>query len=311
MTIPKATEIMLPLLQLAGDEEKHKMREAIEHLAKHFMNNEFKLTEEELIQKYPSGNGRIFRHRVHWAKFHIKKAGLIKTPERGYFQITKNGLDILDKDPPKIDYEFLDNLNISEYIEFVIDKPKEMKSDVILSEEENTNVSPKELIEDGYKKINKNLSEDLLSAIMECSPAFLENLIVELMIAMGYGGAEGTGKVTGKSHDRGIDGTIEEDKLGLDVICLQSKRRQKESTIGRPEIHGFVGSLIGEKCNKGVFVTTSTFTKEAEEYIKEIPQQVVLIDGTMLTNLMITYKVGVSTESSYEIKKMDFDYFEE
>ena len=286
------------------------MRKAIEHLAKHFMNTEFKLTEEELTQKYPSGGGGIFYDRTHWARTHLKKAGLVKIPERGYFQITKSGLDTLRTNPPpKIDMRFLKDLNIHEYFEFISDKPKEMKSDITPSEEENTSVSPKELIEDGYNEINRNLSEELLSVIMDSSPAFFEQLIVDLMRAMGYGGTEGAGAVTGKSRDEGIDGIIKEDKLGLDVICLQAKRWQKGSTIGSPEVQGFVGSL--KKYNKGVFVTTSTFTKEAEECIKGISQQVVLIDGTMLTKLMIKYNVGVSTESSYEIKKVNSDYFEE
>ena len=287
------------------------MREAIEHLTEHFMNNEFNLTEKERTEFYPSGKGRKFDHRVNWAKFYLKKAGLVKKSGRGSFQITESGLDILRTNPPKIDKKLLKSLNILEDAEFVSGKPKKMKSDVIPSEEENTSASPKELIEDGYNKINKNLSEDLLSEIMECSPAFFEKLIVDLMLAMGYGGTEGTGQVVGKSNDEGIDGIIKEDKLGLDVIYLQAKRWQKGDTIRSKEIRGFVGSLTGGK-NKGVFITTSTFTTAAEKYIKTVSdKQVVLIDGTMLTNLMIKYNVGVSTESSYEIKKMDFDYFEE
>lgn len=311
MAIPDVQSMMLPLLQFARDKEEHKIREAIEHLARHFMNNEFKLTEEELIRRHSIGGSKIFHNRVRWAKTHLNKAGLVKIPEHGYFQITESGLEILRENPPKIDIKFLKNLNIPEYIEFDSGKSKETKSDVISSEEENISASPKELIEDGYNKINKNLSDELLSKIMECSPAFFENLIVDLMIAMGYGGTEGAGEVTGKSHDEGIDGTIKEDKLGLDVIYLQAKRWQKRGTIGPKEIKNFVGSLTGGK-NKGVFITTSTFTKAAEKYIKTVSdKQVVLIDGTMLTNLMIKYNVGVSTESNYEIKKMDLDYFEE
>jgi len=311
MAIPDFPSIMLPLLQRTGDEKKHKMRDVIEHLAKHFMNNEFKLTEEERTQFYPSGYDKIFSHRVTWAKCHLNKAGLVETHEPGHFQITKNGLDILHKNPPKIDMKLLRSLNIPEYIEFVSDTPKDTKSDVIPSEEENTSISPMESIEYGHDEINKNLSDELLSTIKERSSTFFEELAVNLMLAMGYGGTKGAGEVTDESHDEGVDGVIKEDKLGLDVIYLQAKRWQKESTIGRPEISGFVGSLTAKKCNKGVFVTTSTFTKEAKEYIKEIPQQVVLIDGSDLTKLMIKYNVGVSTEKSYEIKKMDSDYFKE
>lgn len=264
------------------------------------------------MQKYPSGGRGKFYDRVYWARTHLKKAGLVKIPERGHLQITKSGLDILHENPTKINMKFLKSRNITEYIEFVSGKPKETKSDVILSEEEDTNVSPKELIEDGYNKINRDLSDELLSAIMECPPAFFEKLIVDLMLAMGYGGTEGTGQVVGKCNDEGIDGIIKEDKLGLDVIYLQAKRWKKGGTIGPGEVRDFVGSLSVGKGNKGVFITTSTFTKAAEECIKKVSdKQVVLIDGSDLTNLMIKYNVGVSTESSYEIKKMDFDYFEE
>ena len=300
---------MLPLLQLAKDEEKRKTREAIEPLAKHFMNTEFKLTEEETTRKYTRGTVEIFYDRVYCAKTRLEKAGLIKTLEQRYFQITKRGLEILHENPPKIDTKFLKSLNIPEYSEEenASVSPKELTED-----EYNEIKSPRELIEDGYNKINRDLSDKLLSAIMECPPAFFEKLIVDLMLAMGYGGTEGTGQVVGKCNDEGIDGIIKEDKLGLDIIYLQAKRWQKGNTIGRPELQNFVGSLTGKKCNKGVFITTSTFTKSAKKYIKEVSEkQLVFIDGSDLTKLMIEYNVGVSTESSYEIKKVNSDYFEE
>ncbi len=301
MIIPDYQTIMLPLLKFAEDNREHTIREAIDHIA-----DVFKLDERNRKEVLPSGSQYIIDNRVGWARTYLKKAGLLESPRRSYFKITTLGLDVLKKNPTIINIKFLQQFPL--FIEFRT--VKKDKSDEEQEVEIELTQTPQELLEYGYQKIKKDLAQELLGFVKQSSPNFFERLVVELLLSMGYGGSrKDAGQAVGQSGDGGIDGIIKEDKLGLDIIYLQAKRW--ESVVGSREIRDFVGSLVGQRANKGVFITTSGFTKDALEYVKTIPQKVILIDGGVLTQLMIENDIGVSKVISYDIKKIDSDYFVE
>lgn len=302
MTIPDYQSIMLPFLKALGNNQERSIREATDHLA-----DVFKLSEKEKKEMYPTGNAYIFDNRVQFAKLFLKKAGLIQSPKRGAIQITDLGIGVLRKNPSEINVKYLEQFPL--FLEFrntrkEKDKQEEREPEV------DINQTPQELLEYGYQKIKKDLSQELLEFVKQSSSRFFERLVVELLLSMGYGGSrKDAGQAIGQSGDGGIDGIIKEDRLGLDVIYLQAKRW--ENVIGSKEIRNFVGSLVGQKANKGVFITTSGFTKDAVEYVKTITHKVILIDGDMLTQLMIENNIGVSKVISYDIKRIDSDYFGE
>ncbi len=302
MTIPDYQTIMLPLLKIAGDKKEHSIREAIDHIG-----NLFKLSEQERKEVLPSGRSYIIDNRVGWARTYLKKAGLLEDTRRSYFRITDKGAEVLAKSPTEINIKFLQQF--SEFNEFrkKKDEGEEEQEQVI---QEETSQTPQELLEYGYQKIKRDLAQELIELVKKASPRFFEQLVVELLLKMGYGGSlKDAGKAIGQSGDGGIDGIIKEDKLGLDVIYIQAKRW--ENVVGSKEIRNFVGSLVGQKANKGVFITTSGYTKDALEYVKTITHKVILIDGEMLSQLMIENNVGVSGVINYEVKKIDSDYFVE
>jgi len=282
MPIPDYQSIMLPLLKFAGDKKEHLIREAIEHIA-----NIFNLSEEERRELLPSGKQPIIDNRVGWSRTHLKKAGLLKDgSKKGYFQITERGIEILNEKPIRIDVKFLKHY--PEYVDFITIRKEESEEE---GEETNLAQTPQELLEYGYQRIKKDLASELLNLVKKSSPHFFEKLVVELLIKMGYGGSrKDAGQAIGQSGDGGIDGIIKEDKLGLDVIYIQAKRW--ENVVGSKEIRNFVGSLVGQKANKGVFITTSGFTKDALEYVKTITHKVILIGGETLTQLMIENNIG-------------------
>ena len=301
--IPDYQSIMHPLLKYAGDKNEHHIREAIEQLA-----NEFNLTEEERKEFLPSGQQLIFNNRVGWAKTYLKKAGLLESTRRGYFRIAERGVGVLEDRPNRIDAKYLERY--SEFTEFInSSKSAEGESEATgLQEYEET--TPEELMGIGHLKLQSDLASELLDSIKRCSPGFFERLVVELLVKMGYGGSrEDAGKAIGKSGDEGIDGIIKEDKLGLDIVYIQAKKW--ENQVGRPEIQKFAGALQGQRARKGIFITTSTFSKNAIEYVSVIDSKIVLIDGKQLAKLMIGNDVGVSRIASYVIKKIDLDYFME
>ncbi|MCX7778921.1 MAG: restriction endonuclease [Patescibacteria group bacterium] len=299
MNIPDYQSIMLPLLKFASDKNEHSIREAIEHLA-----NLFKLNEQQRKELLPSGQQYVFDNRVGWARTYLKKAGLLESTRRSFFKITDLGLDVLSKNPPEINTKFLEQF--PQFIEFRnLRRDKEEEK-----QEEGLKQTPQELLEYGYQRIKKDLSQELLNLVKQSSPRFFEKLVVDLLIRMGYGGSlKDAGQAIGQSGDGGIDGIIKEDKLGLDVIYIQAKRW--DNVVGSKEVRNFVGSLAGQHASKGVFITTSTFTKDALDYVKTIPHKVILIDGDMLAQLMIENDIGVTKITSYDIKKIDSDYFEE
>jgi len=303
MPIPGYQSIMLPLLKFAGDKKEHSFREAIEHIA-----NIFNLSEEERKEVLPSGQQYIIDNRVGWARTYLKKAGLLESTKRSYFKITDLGLEVLQKNPKEINLKFLEQF--PQFIEFRNLRNENGEEEEEKKEEETLKQTPQELLEYGYQRIKKDLAFELLNFVKKSSPRFFEKLVVELLIKMGYGGSlKDAGKAIGKSGDGGIDGIIKEDKLGLDIIYIQAKRW--ENVVGSKEVRNFVGSLAGQKANKGVFITTSSFTRDALDYVKTIPHKVILIDGETLAQLMIENDVGVSKITSYDIKKIDSDYFEE
>jgi len=301
MAIPDFQTLMLPVLKFVSDKRQHALREVIENLA-----TEFKLTDEEKSELLPSGSAFTFNNRVAWAASYLKKAVLISRPKRGYIEITDRGLTVLSSKPESINMKYLEQF--PEYIEFKNSSSNENNISIsteLVPDQKNT---PEELLANTAKNLDAALAYDLLEIIKSSSPNFFERLVVKLLLAMGYGGSRTeAGRAIGQSGDGGIDGIIDEDKLGLDSIYIQAKRW--EGTVGRPEIQKFVGALQGNRAHKGVFITTSDFTKDAQEYVKNINNKVVLVNGFSLAKLMIENDVGVSTVSTYKVKKIDSDYF--
>ena len=301
MAIPDYQSCMLPLLAFASDGQEHSMAEAIEKLSA-----QFKLTQAEREELLPSGTQFVIANRIGWARTYMKKAGLLSDPRRSHFQITDRGRELFKKKPAS-----LSTKDLRQYQEFNEFQRKSNQKEVLEDEggERSTYSTPDEALAYGYQKLTENLSDELLDRIMACSPSFFERLVVELLVKMGYGGSlMEAASIVGKSGDAGIDGIIKEDKLGLDAIYIQAKRW--ESVVGRPEIQKFAGALLGQKARKGIFITTSAYTKDALDYAKSLEAKIVLIDGVKLAELMIENDLGVSTTAMYKIKKVDTDYFE-
>jgi restriction system protein len=297
MAIPDFQSAMTPLLTLLSDGRDHSNQEIYDALE-----DRFELTDEERRRLLPSGRQRVFVNRVAWAKSHLKQARLLDSPRRGVYRITARGLDVLNAAKGRISVR--DLMQFEEFQEF---RGKKIKYETARENECET-LTPREQIEIGYKNLVTDLSISLMDVVKSCSSSFFEKIVIDLLLAIGYGGSrEDAGFQAGKGADEGIDGIINEDKLGLDVIYLQAKRWG--SSVGRPEIQKFAGALLGKKARKGIFITTSTFTKEACDYAASIDTRIILIDGVILTKLMIEHNVGVSTVQAYEIKKVDSDYF--
>lgn|SRR5215813_4722134 len=300
---------MLPLVLYAKDEQEHSIRDAIESLAE-----QFQLSDEERKELLPSGQQTTFDNRVGWARTYLKKAGLIEYTRRGYFRVTPRGLSVVNSPPQRINLAFLSNF--PEFLEFRTRRNVQTQDDSVLSDGGVTrslmqDTTPEEVIEDEHQKLRENLAGDLLATVKKCSPAFFERLVIDLLLKMGYGGTRrDAGRAIGRSGDGGIDGVINEDRLGLDAVYVQAKRWDN-GTVGRPEIQKFVGALQGQRARKGIFITTSTFSKDAHDYASRIDTRVTLIDGEQLAQFMIDFNVGVSVMAVYELKKIDSDYFNE
>jgi restriction system protein len=293
---------MLPLLKYIADGGEYTIAGSRDVLAK-----QFELTEEEINKKLPSGVANAFYNRLAWAKIYLERAGLISKVRHGVFKISPSGQSVLSKSPEKINISYLE-----QFPEFAAFKNKTAgteASDPTPSNDQDASVTPEEALDLAYKKLRDDLANQLLSQIKSSHPSFFEKLVVDLMLKMGFGGPnENAGIVTPYGGDGGIDGIINQDQLGLDVIYLQAKRW--ENTVGRPEIQKFVGALFGKKAKKGVFLTTSSFSAEASDYASSIDAKIVLIDGAKLAQLMIDFGVGVSSSQTYIIKRIDHDYFE-
>lgn len=298
--IPDYQTCMLPLLKYSADNKEHKLADAVEDLS-----DQFGLTAEERKELLPSKTQEVIFNRIGWARTYMKKAGLLEDTRRGVFKITERGQAVLGENLERLSTKYLRKFDeFNEFQKKHNEKDSKSENDVI------SEATPEEMLEAGYTKLSENLADDILVNIAKCSPSFFEHLVVDLLVHMGYGGSfSEAAQVVGKSGDEGIDGIIKEDKLGLDTIYIQAKRWK--GVVGRPEIQKFAGALLGQKASKGVFITTSSFTKEAEEYAASVDRKVVLIDGQKLASLMIEHNVGISTVRTFEIKRIDSDYFEE
>ena len=302
VSLPDYQACFLPLLKCISDGAEYTMRSVIPDVS-----DALQLTVEERNQRLPS-NRTYISNRLAWAKVYLTKAGLIRMVRRGVFVITERGVSVLAENPQALSNEDLNRF--PEFVEFLQQRGgRRSNAGMDTTEEVTSSQTPEEQLEFAYRTINDALASELLEQVCAGTPAFFEQLVVDLMLSMGYGGPDGeSGHVTQYGRDEGIDGIINEDRLGLDVVYLQAKRWQ--GTVGRPEIQKFVGALHGKRAKKGVFITTSSFSEDAKNYVQTIDPRVILIDGKRLSDLMITYDVGVSTSRSYSVKKIDSDYFE-
>jgi restriction system protein len=305
VTIPDYQTLMLPVLEAAAERE-WRVPELAEVVA-----DGLGLTTDEREELLPSGRQRILHNRIHWAKFYMSKAGLIDTPARGRFIASEAGRALLATRPERIDVSAL--MQYPAFLEFYTSsqtragdagpatpspRPAEQSS------------TPEEQIETAYAAVLSALRAELLERIGQNSPAFFEQLIVELLVAMGYGGSyRDASQQLGRSGDGGVDGVVNEDPLGLDRVYVQAKRYAKGNTVGRSEVQGFLGSLVGLGAAKGVFVTTSTFSPQARDFARHLPQRVILIDGEQLAELMVEHGVGVRTSRAVTFRRLDEDFF--
>jgi restriction system protein len=296
---------MLPVLRAAADAET-RVPEAANRIA-----DALGLSNDERDEMLPSGRQRILQNRIHWAKFYMGKAGLIDSPGRGRFVASEVGRALLARDPAAINVDMLKTFpafrDFYEKSVNVADDEEPAAKATVASE-----ATPEEQIDAAFSAIQAALKADLLQRVLGQSPAFFERLIVELLVAMGYGGSHDRAALNlGKSGDGGVDGVIDEDRLGLDRIYVQAKRYAAHVGVGRPAIQGFVGSLVGLGATKGVFVTTSSFSATATEYVRHIPQRVILIDGERLADLLVEHDVGVRISRILAVKRVDEDFFVE
>jgi restriction system protein len=302
MAIPDFQSLMVPLLRLAADGAEHTLAESVAALA-----SEFALSPVEQTQMNPSGRARTFYNRVAWASTYLRAALLLASTGRGRFRITERGSSVLSKEPERIDIPYL-----MQFEEFKSSRdgsgkaPGETGTPPVAAEQ-----TPEEAFEGSYQSIRTAVEQELITRVKAASPAFFEQLVVDLLVSMGYGGSQAdAGRAIGQSGDGGIDGVIKEDRLGLDSIYLQAKRW--EGNVGRPVVQAFVGSLAGQHARRGVLITTSDFSGEARKYVEGIEQRIILIDGTELARLMFEFGVGVTPFGSpYVLKRVDLDFFDD
>lgn len=301
--IPDFQTLMLPMLQVLSDGNEHTLQELVSVLS-----DKYELTDEQKSELLPSGTQPIINNRVAWTRTYLTKAGLVYAVERAKFKITDAGLKVLAGKPQKIDRHFLNTL--PDFINWQTSYKNKPKNDHDESNEEiESDKTPLELLEYSYSKMKDELAFEVLEKVRKCTPTFFERLVVDLLVKMGYGGyRKDAGQIVGKSGDGGIDGIIKEDKLGLDTIYIQAKKWENQVTIS--SIRDFAGSLLSKKAKKGIFLTTSTFPSSAYDFVESIEHKIVLIDGKELAKLMIEHNVGVGIKETYEVKRIDIDYFE-
>ena len=299
MAIPDFQSLMLPLMELIADGGQHDMRTATDCIGKRF-----ELTPQEWQEMLPSGRAPLFYNRLAWAKTHLKKAGLIEQPRRGVITISSRGNQVLASKPGRIDIRLLQR-----FPEYRMPLPGSRRPDDPLTDDAEAVLSPEETLERAYATIQSELASELLSSVKQCRPAFFEELVVQLLLKMGYGGSrQEAGRAVGRSGDGGIDGVINEDRLGLDAIYLQAKRW--EGSVGEGQIRDFKGALDAKGAQKGVFITTSSFTSAATQAAAQSRSyKIVLIDGARLADLMIEHDLGVSVAATYQLKRIDSDFF--
>lgn len=304
MAIPDYQTLMLPVLTVAAEGEV-RVPTAAARIA-----DRLGMSEAEREEMLPSGKQRLLHNRVHWAKFYLTKAGLIDNSRRGVFVATQAGRDLLASKPARIDVALLKTYQAFNDFYSRSEDGNAVGRASAVEPATPSEATPEEQIDAAHGVLTAALKADLLERIFDQSPSFFERLIVELLVAMGYGGShEDAARQLGRSGDGGIDGIIDEDRLGLDRIYVQAKRYAEGSSVGRPEIQAFVGSLVGQGAAKGVFVTTARFSSQAREYARALQQRIILIDGSRLGELMVEFNVGVRVSRVVEVKKIDEDFF--
>ena len=300
MAIPSYEKFLLPVLKLLSDGKVRTKQEIVRTMAK-----QFQLSEDELAETLPSQTQPTYVNRIGWAITYLKKAELIVSPSRANFKITDEGKKLVENNVS--DLAAKDLKQYEPFLKFIKTSHKQNDTDHTIQEE----TTPLENIINNFELLKKEVCDEILQKILEQSSDFFEQLVVDLVVAMGYGGSiEDAGKATKRTGDEGIDGIIKQDRLGLDNIYLQAKRWQRDSVVSRPEIQKFVGALAGQGARKGIFITTSRFSKDALEYKPRNDTSVILIDGQKLVELMYEYNIGVTTEMKFEIKRLDSDYFD-
>ncbi|MER8438339.1 restriction endonuclease [Mesorhizobium sp. M1312] len=308
LPIPDYQTLMLPVLRLAAEGEK-RVADVADRIA-----DEFGLSQEARQELLPSGRQRLLHNRIHWAKFYMSKAGLIASPARGRFIATDAGRTLLATNPSRVDVNLLmKQPSFQEFYKASSRATDDAPTGQIKAHASDTAIAtPEEQIEAAHQTVQLALRAELLERIAQNSPAFFEQLIVNLLVAMGYGGShKNAAAQLGRSGDGGVDGVVNEDPLGLDRVYVQAKRYAETSTVGRPDVQAFVGSLVGLGATKGVFVTTSTFSPQARDFVKHLSQRVILIDGQHLSDLMMEHGVGVRISRAIQFKRLDEDFFTE
>jgi restriction system protein len=306
MSVPDYQTFMRPLLSYGADGGEKSIRDAISVLS-----DQFKLTPDERAETIPSGTETLVSNRIHWARTYLGKARALARTCRAHFRVTERGMSLLKQYPDRIDVKIL--RQFPEFQEFQAPKSRSAERGPSGAPEPSVaqSATPDERIDGAISEIQSRLQSDLLDRITEQSPAFFEGLVIDLIVAMGYGGSkENVVQRIGRSGDEGIDGIINEDPLGLDVVYVQAKKYDPKTTISREKLQAFSGALVGKNANKGIFVATCSFSKHADEYAERVPQRIILIDGEELVRLLIRYGVGVKLEREIQIKRIDFDYFE-
>lgn len=304
MTIPDYQALMLPVLRHAANGET-RVPDVSQKIA-----DELGLSESEREEMLPSGRQRLLHNRIHWAKFYMSRAGLIDIPQRGRFRASEAGLKLLGTKPTSINVEMLKAY--PSFVEFYESSNAAGASVAAAAGSAPDRSTPEEQIDAAQGVLHAALKNELLQRILAQRPSFFERAIVDLLVGMGYGGThENAARRLGRVADGGVDGVIDEDRLGLDRIYVQAKRYGMHTPVGRPEVQGFVGSLVGFGASKGVFVTTSTFSAPAQDFVRHLPQRIVLIDGDRLGDLMIEHGVGVRIARTIEVRRLDEDFFVE
>jgi restriction system protein len=299
--VPPFQDIMLPMLRLAAESNGQPLaiKTAVEVIA-----GQMGLSEEDRTELLPSGRQSRFTNRVNWTASHLRAAKLLESAGRGLVVITDRGKELLASNPPAINLKTL--MQFPEFQEF----RGGGNGEVTEEKEAETTDTPEEAIEKSYKALRSEIVADVLARLKTCTPTFFEQIVVQLVVRMGYGGSlKDAGQAVGKSHDGGIDGVIKQDKLGLDVVYLQAKRW--ENTVGRREVQQFAGALAGQQANRGVFITTSDFSSEAVAYAKQVATKIVLMNGRQLAEYMFDHDLGVTSTLTLSLKKIDSDFFEE
>lgn len=303
--MPNWEGFMLPTLKVMSDGQIRHKRELQPLVA-----DEINLTDQQRNDMLPSGNQLRWLNRIDWGLSFLTRIGALERAKRAHYVITDAGREVLKKFPHQLSVRDLEALGNNPNSKIrVYSKTGESQETTSIEIENTHELTPIEQVQDGIERINDELAKQLLSRLQGKDPGFFEEAVLQLLLAMGYGGTNGKGTVTALSNDGGIDGVIDQDILGLNRVYIQAKRYATQNTVGRPDLQGFVGALSG-KADSGVFITTSCFSENAKLYATNVPTRIILIDGQRLTELMIKFRVGVQTKDTYHVVEIDEDFFD-